>query len=190
MAEYVQIYLKSAFEWRNWLAGNYDKSNGVWLIYYKKHTGKPRVAYEEAVEEALCFGWIDSVIKRIDEETYMQKFTPRKPDSKWSELNKKRVHKLIREGKMKKIGLKLIEAAKQNGKWDESSSSTDLELSREILALLKTNQLAFENYKKLPPSHKKNYRNWVMSAKKTETQVKRCAEMIRLLVKGQSLGMK
>jgi len=191
MSEFEQIYLKSADEWRDWLAANHNKLIGIWLIYYKKHTGKPRVPYEKAVEEALCFGWIDSIIKRIDEDTYMQKFTPRKPDSNWSDTNKKRVRKMIKEGKMHNAGLKLVEAAKQNGKWDEVlTSQLNLKLSKEILILLKANPQAYAYYEKLPPSHKKNYNNWVMSAKKMETQERRCAEMIKLLEKGQSLGMK
>lgn len=191
MAEFEHIYIKSSAEWRDWLDENHHNTDGIWLIYYKKHTGRPRVPYEEAVEEALCFGWIDSTIKRIDEDTYMQKFTPRKPESNWSESNKKRVKKMIQEGKMQKSGLKLVEIAKQNGKWDKAyTSQINLVLSEEIMNLLKANSLAYKNYEKLPPSHKKNYNNWVMSAKKKETQLRRLDEMIKLLEKNQKLGMK
>lgn len=186
-----QIYLKTAEEWQRWLDSNHNKSKGIWLIYYKKHTGRPRIPYSEAVEVALCFGWIDSLVKRIDEDTYMQKFTPRKPGSNWSELNKKRVQKLIREGKMQKSGLKMVEIAKENGKWDKAyMSQKNFELSEEMLDRLKTNPRAYKRYEKLPASHKKNYNNWVMSAKKKETQIKRCSEMLRLLEKGRNLGMK
>lgn len=186
-----QIHLKTADEWRSWLSKYHDKKNGIWLIYYKKHTGKPRVAYNDAVEEALCFGWIDSIIKKIDDDTYMQKFTPRKPDSNWSALNKKRVQKMISEGKMTKAGMKLVETAKQNGKWEEKNiPQQNLELSDEILSMLKTHSKAFSYYQQLAPSHKKNYTNWVMSAKKPETKIKRSQEMIRLLEKEQTLGMK
>jgi uncharacterized protein YdeI (YjbR/CyaY-like superfamily) len=191
MTEFEKIYLKSAAEWRHWLTTNHNKTNGIWLIYYKKHTGKPRVPYGEAVEEALCFGWIDSIIKRIDDDIYMQKFTPRKVNSKWSELNKKRVLKMIREGKMNKAGLKLVEIAKQNGNWDNAyTSNLNLELSESILSILKNNNRAYDTYLNLAPSHKKNYNNWIMSAKKEETRLKRVREMIDVLTKGQTLGMK
>jgi uncharacterized protein YdeI (YjbR/CyaY-like superfamily) len=106
-------------KWRSWLEKNHSSAKGIWVIYFKKHTGKPTMTYAEAVEEALCFGWIDSLTKKLDEERYMQKFTPRKNNSNWSELNKKRVEKLIAEGKMENAGFDQIEKAKKSGKWDE-----------------------------------------------------------------------
>jgi uncharacterized protein YdeI (YjbR/CyaY-like superfamily) len=160
------------------------------LVYYKKHTGKPRVSYNEAVEEALCFGWIDSTVKRIDDDRYMQKFTPRKKDSGWSELNKKRVEKLTRLNKMEAAGLNAVVIAKENEKWDEVSASRQiLELSAEFIEMLNENPEASSFYKKLAPSHKKNYVNWVMSAKKHETRLRRCKEMIRLLADNKKPGM-
>lgn len=185
------IHLKDAQSWRNWLRHNHDKVAGIWLIYYKKHTGQPRVQYDEAVEEALCFGWIDSIVKRIDEDTYMQKFTPRKPLSNWSPSNKKRVEKLINSGKMSAPGIKAVNTAKENGKWDDPySSQIHFKLSPEFIDLLKTNRLAFVNFDRLAPSQKKQYSNWVMSAKKPETRLKRFTEMIRLLEKDKKPGMK
>ena len=189
--DFEQIYLKTAGDWRSWLVENHNNKNGIWLIYYKKHTGRPRVPYNEAVEEALCFGWIDSTVKRIDEDTYMQKFTPRKLVSKWSEHNKKRAEKMIKKGKMEQAGMQAIEIAKKNGKWDEAyTSQLNLELSSDLLISLKRNSIAFEEYLNLSPSQKKYYNNWVMSAKKPETRMKRYNEMIGLLEKGQKLGMK
>lgn len=185
------IYFKTPEEWRNWLKVNHDKSYGIWLIYYKKHTGKPRVPYNEAVEEALCYGWIDSTVKRIDDEKYMQKFTPRKPGSKWSDHNKKRVEKMIELGKMDAPGLDAVNIAKKNGKWDEAyTSQLNFDLSDNFLELLKASKAAYEAYSKLSVSQKKLYTNWVMSAKKEETRLKRCKEMILLLEKNQKLGMK
>ncbi len=99
------VYCATREEWRDWLEGNHDKCKGIWLIYYKKGSGKPRVPYDDAVEEALCFGWIDSTVRRIDEEKYAQRFTPRKPDSGWSELNMRRMEQLIKEGRMTEAGL-------------------------------------------------------------------------------------
>ena len=188
---FEQIYLPDTVSWRKWLEANHDKLNGVWLIYYKKHSGIPRVPYNEAVEEALCFGWIDSIVKRIDEERYMQKFTPRKPGSSWSESNKSRVSHLIQEGKMTPAGMKTIEVAKANGKWDEIvDAKKEFAFSDDVLTLLKSNGKAHKTFKNLSPSHKKQYTKWVMSAKKPETQLKRCREMIELLEKEEELGMK
>lgn len=99
-----QLYVTDRDAWRAWLEKNYDTEKEIWLIYYKKHTGKPRIPYDDAVEEALCFGWIDSTVKRVDDEKFAQKFTPRKNKSNWSDLNKKRAKKMIREGRMTKAG--------------------------------------------------------------------------------------
>jgi uncharacterized protein YdeI (YjbR/CyaY-like superfamily) len=186
-----QIYLPDSRSWRAWLEANHNKLDGVWLIYYKKHTGKSRVPYNEAVEEALCYGWIDSTVKRIDEDRYMQKFTPRKAYSSWSDSNKERVGRLIREGKMTDAGLRSIELAKKNGKWDEVvSAKRQLEFDPQIMEMLKASRKAFAAFQKLAPSHERNYRTWVMSAKRPETRLKRCREMIVMLEKNQKLGMK
>ena len=103
-------------EWRKWLSLNHDKSNGVWLTFYKIDSGKPSLDYEAAVEEALCFGWIDSIIKKIDDKKYVRKFTPRNETSKWSALNKKRAEKMILNKRMTKHGMLLITAAKESGR--------------------------------------------------------------------------
>ena len=189
--EFDQLYLPDAFSWRNWLEANHDKLEGIWLIYFKKHSDKPRVPYNEAVEEALCFGWIDSIVRRIDDDRYMQKFTPRKPRSNWSESNKSRVSHLISQGKMTAAGMKTIEVAKTNGKWDKVvDAKKEYAFTIDLLNLLKTNTKAYNNYERLAPSHKKQYLQWVMSAKKPETRLKRCKEMISLLEKQEKLGMK
>ena len=117
------LYITNRVDWRAWLERNNDTEKEVWLIYYKKHTGKPRIPYDDAVEEALCFGWIDSTVKRVDDEKFAQKFTPRKNKSNWSDLNKKRAKKMIREGRMTKAGLTKIEEAKRNGKRLESATT-------------------------------------------------------------------
>ncbi len=190
-AEFEQIYIETAAAWRNWLAEHHDKQKGVWLIYYKKHTGKPRVAYDEAVEEALCFGWIDSTVKRIDDERYMQQFTPRNAKSNWSELNKRRVKKLTREGRMMPPGIKSIEIAKQNRKWFEPDQpQINYALSPELINLLKAKKKAFSAYDKLSPSKRKLFTNWVMSAKRPVTRHKRFNEMVEMLIRGEDLGMK
>lgn len=186
--DHHQIFLPTSEDWRAWLEANHQAEKGIWLIYYKKHTGKPRVPYNEAVEEALCFGWIDSTVKRIDDERYMQQFTPRKPKSNWSHSNKKRVEKLIQEGKMTNAGMRLVEIAKQNGKWDEQTEAQKIfTFSEELLSLLQSNLKAFAQYLSLPPSHQKQYTQWVMSAKKPETQERRMKEMIRILESGEKI---
>src|SRR6185312_14358897 len=112
-----RYYAKDRHEWRKWLEENAATSQGVWLIYYKQSSGKPCVPYAEAVEEALCFGWIDSRANALDDERSMQLFTPRKPKSPWSRLNKERIERLMREGRMTPAGLAKIEAAKRDGSW-------------------------------------------------------------------------
>ena len=117
------IYLTNRKDRRLWLEKNYNSKKEIWLIYYKKHTGIKRIPYDDAVEEAICFGWIDSTVKRIDEQKVMQKYTPRNKRSVWSELNVKRVEKMLKAGKMTKIGLEKVEEAKKNGYWQKAYSS-------------------------------------------------------------------
>ncbi|MEJ2595418.1 MAG: YdeI/OmpD-associated family protein [bacterium] len=189
--EYKSLYLPDRESWRSWLQKNHDKLPGVWLIYYKKHTGKPRVSYNDAVEEALCFGWIDSTIKRIDVDTYKQKFTPRKPLSSWSAINKKRVEVMMEKGKMTEAGMKAVHIAKKNGKWNETMvPQRSPELAADLMNILRSETKAFTRYQKLTPGRRKNFNGWVMAAKKPEIRLKRCQEMIRLLNKNEELGMR
>ena len=163
----------------------------AWLIYYKKHTGKPIIPYDDAVEEAICFGWIDSIIKRIDDEKYARKFTPRTEDSRWSELNKKRAKKMIAAGKMTKAGLQKIEEAKRNGIWSQTSTQRkQFELSPEFEKNLKFNKKAWRNFNNLAPSYKKNYIGWVMSAKREETRKHIFNEVLRCLEQNKKPGLK
>src|SRR5437763_14926169 len=111
MGQPKTLYVRTRDEWRAWLARHHQSETEIWLIYYKKHSGRPRIPYEDAVEEALCFGWIDSIVKAIDGETVAQKFTPRRDSSKWSALNRRRVRKLIQEGRMTEAGLAKINPA-------------------------------------------------------------------------------
>ena len=115
--KYNELYVTNGNDWREWLKVHHDSKKEVWLVFYKKHTDIPSILYDDAVEEALCFGWIDSIFKRIDDDTYVRKFTPQNAKSKWSESNKKRVQKLISEGRMADAGMAVIQAAKQNGQW-------------------------------------------------------------------------
>ncbi|MDP8205467.1 MAG: YdeI/OmpD-associated family protein [Candidatus Electryonea clarkiae] len=186
-----KIYLENRNEWRDWLSANHDSVKEIWLVYYKKHTGKPRVAYNDAVEEALCFGWIDSIVRRIDDDRYMQKFTPRKDKSKWSESNKNRVARLIKNGQMTEIGMAKIRAAKESGEWEKiQPNQEDFEIPSKFANALKEQPVAMQNFDKLAPSHQRQYIGWIASAKLEETRQKRIKEAINLLSKNKKLGMK
>ena len=187
----LKLYVPDRKEWRKWLRKNHSLVKEVWLIYYKKHTGKPRIPYDDAVEEALCFGWIDSTIKRIDDEKYCQKFTPRNDKSNWSEHNKKRVAKMIKQGKMTKAGMEKIIAAKKNGNWNKKIiAEVKYQMPSELSQLLTVNKKAKEFFNQLAPSHKKQYIGWVASAKRIETKERRAREAIKLLETRQKLGMR
>ena len=186
-----RLHVTSREDWRSWLQKNHDSEKEIWLVYYKKHTGQPRVLYNDAVEEALCFGWIDSIVKTIDDETYMQKFTPRKAKSNWSDSNKKRVARLINSGEMTSAGLTPIETARANGCWDKVIASTrSIEMPAELKEALCANNEAREFFTGLSQSCKRQYMGWIGSAKKPETRQKRTKESISLLCKKQKLGMK
>jgi uncharacterized protein YdeI (YjbR/CyaY-like superfamily) len=185
------LHVTNREDWRQWLEKNHDKEKEVWLIFYKKHTAKLRVHYDDAVEEALCFGWIDSIVKRIDDEKYAQKFTPRKPGSKWSQLNKKRVEKMIKEDRMTEAGLALINAAKKSGKWEQFiSQPKELIIPPVVITALSANKKAWENFNNLAPSYQRQYVGWITTAKKEETRQRRLNEAIILLEQGKKLGLK
>jgi uncharacterized protein YdeI (YjbR/CyaY-like superfamily) len=180
--DYSQFHPKTRLSWRKWLEKNHEVATGVWLIYYKKDTGKRRLHYAEAVEEALCFGWIDSLPRKLDAERTMLKFTPRKPKSGWSELNKKRIEQLIKAKQMTKAGLLKIEQAKKNGSWDALTNSDQHAnkntLPAELEKSLKKNKKAFENFNAFPHSYRKRFFFWIDSAKKEETRKARIEQTI------------
>jgi uncharacterized protein YdeI (YjbR/CyaY-like superfamily) len=174
--------------WRAWLTEHASTETDIWLVYYKKHTGKPTVAYTESLEEALCFGWVDSLIQKIDEDKYARKFTPRKAGSNWSEVNRRLVAKLIREGLMTEAGLARVDfplpdlqtprlrpAAQEIPEWLESA--------------LKASPVAWVNFKNLPPSHQRRYIGWISDARREETREKRIHEAIALLEEKKRLGI-
>ena len=181
---------KDKDDWRNWLKKNHLKKDSIWLIFNKKDSPNPNLNWSEAVDEALCFGWIDSTKKSIDDEKYMQLFTPRKSKSIWSEHNKKRAEKLIEKGLMKDSGLGAINEAKRNGMWDQSSSTYDeRNIPEELKAALKKNISAKNFYDRLAPTYKKQFHWWIVSAKRKETKEKRIIEAIKLLKANKKLGM-
>lgn len=181
--EFEDFHPLSRGEWREWLAENHNKRGGIWFIYFKKQTGKPRVSYDEAVEEALCFGWIDSVPRKLDDERSKLLFTPRKPRSVWSKPNKERIEKLIVGGAMTEIGLEKIEAAKANGSWDALNASDNLEISEDLLREFEANNAAFENFDKFTDSVKKSILSWIYAAKTDATRARRIAETVSMAEK-------
>ena len=186
-----QLYVTNRNKWRQWLSKNHATETGIWLVFYKKETSKPTIAYEAAVEEALCFGWIDSIIKKIDAEKYARKFTQRSDKSRWSQLNKKRADKMIKQGRMTKVGLAKIKAAKKTGLWNKNGRpQMSLDIPPEFAKALARNKKAKECFEKLAPSYRKFYIGWVSVAKRPETKKRRIEESIALLEKGRKLGLK
>ena len=193
MQAFDSIYLPTREQWREWLKEYHQTERVIWLEYYKKHTGKPSIPYNDAVEEALCYGWIDSTIRRIDEERYMQKFTPRKMKSTWSVPNVLRVEKLIKQGKMTAKGLELYEFAKKQNLLPDPSLKQKPEMPEVpswFEEALDKNDDARRYFHKLAPSYRRIYIQWILDAKRAETRLRRLAEAIDLLSKGKKLGMK
>jgi len=177
--ERERVHPKSRAEWRAWLERNHADSPGIWLLYYKKATGKPRLEYDEIVEEALCFGWVDSRAGRLDDERSMLLITPRRPKSGWSKPNKERIRKLKRAGLLTEAGLEAVEVAKRNGAWTVLDGPEALEMPADLHAAFEENMAAKENYEAFPPSAKKVILAWIATAKREETRSKRIVETVR-----------
>ncbi|HLG38222.1 MAG TPA: YdeI/OmpD-associated family protein [Chitinophagaceae bacterium] len=169
MPEYKSTHPKTRQGWRKWLEKNHTTSPGIWLIYNKKSSGKSRVEYNDAVEEALCFGWIDSTMRPLDEERFMQRFTPRKPKSGWSGINKERIKKMTAAGLMTPAGLAKIEEAKKDGSWQSLDAiyapSFALELPPELEKMFLKNKKAKENFDNFSVSVRRQFLYWINSAK-------------------------
>lgn len=175
---------KSRREWRKWLEKNSQIKHSVWLIYFKSSTNVSTISWSEAVDEALCFGWIDSTKKTIDKERYMQYFSRRKPNSTWSKINKEKVAKLIQNNLMTKAGFDSIETAKQNGTWLIMDDVEKLIIPEDLRIALNKNESSMEFFQSQSKSIKKAMLHWVVIAKRIETRKKRIAEIARLAAKG------
>ncbi len=187
-----KVNVTTRSQWRRWLAENHDKEkDGIWLVFQRSETGRPSLEYEDSVEEALCFGWIDSIIKRTDDHTYCRKFTPRKDGSRWSDTNKKRVEKIIKEGRMTEFGLVKVEAAKRSGRWETNPRLVvSLDVPRDLSKALARNRTAKDFFGKLAPTYQKHFIGWIITAKRPETRAKRLKESLGLLERGEKLGLK
>jgi uncharacterized protein YdeI (YjbR/CyaY-like superfamily) len=178
-------------QWRQWLVDNHSLEKGLWLLFHKKHTGRPGLAYEDAVEEALCFGWIDGILKRIDGDKHMVRFCPRRKNSIWSERNKERVRRMVREGRMTEVGLAKVAAAKAGGEWDKAAVREDTTIvPAELMDALAKHEKARLNFASLAPSYRRQFIYWIAIAKREETRRKRIDETIRLLSRNERLGMR
>jgi uncharacterized protein YdeI (YjbR/CyaY-like superfamily) len=167
------VFASDRAAWRRWLKQNCARVEEIWLVFYKKGSGKQTVSYDEAVQEALCFGWVDGQKKGLDEQTYAFRFTPRKEKSAWSPSNLVRVERLIAEGRMMPAGLKAFHSA---GRRDVTPLPT--EMPKALEEKFRKNRAAWANYEKFPPGYRRVTAGWVASAKKEETQLKRLEKLI------------
>lgn len=174
------VHPLSREEWRGWLEQHHTRTEGVWLISYKKAAGKPRVDYEEAVEEALCFGWVDSKGKKLDEERSLLWFAPRKPRSGWSRPNQQRIERLIAAGRMAPAGLAKVEAAKADGSWNALDAVEALEVPLDLEQAFAAFPEARRYWDAFPRSVKRGILEWISTAKRPETRAKRIEETARL----------
>jgi uncharacterized protein YdeI (YjbR/CyaY-like superfamily) len=184
------LHLTTRESWRAWLAENHARETEIWLVYSKRHTGLPRVEYDDAVEEALCFGWIDSIVRTLDERRYAQKFTPRKAKSKWSALNRERFARMVREGKMTPAGMAKAPPPEEDGAAQPRVKRVWDSVPGYIEEALRAHGAAWTNFSNLAPSYRRLYIGWIEHAKREETRRKRLAEAVSLLEQNKKLGLK
>ncbi len=186
-----KVFAKDRKAWRSWLTKHGESETEVWLVYYKKTTGKDSVQYLESVEEAICFGWIDGIKRRIDDETYAHRFSPRRQRSKWSPLNIKVAQKMKKCGLMTETGLAAFNRREEyNTKVGKTRAANPFILTAEIEKTLRRNKKAWDNFNKLAPSYQKQFIGWLVTAKKPETRERRLKEALQLLERNEKLGMK
>src|SRR5689334_22887631 len=177
------IHPKTRSEWHQWLEQNHTQCEGIWVISFKKATGQARLEYDEAVEEALCFGWVDSKPNKLDDERSILWFAPPKSGTGWSRHNKNRVAKLIEAGEMSPAGLVKIEAAKQDGSWNALDAIEKLEIPPDLAKEFAENPTASEYFEAFPRSAKRAILEWIANAKQPATRATRIEETVRLAAK-------
>ena len=180
-------FFKSPTDFRKWLESHYASAKELWVGFYKKSSGKPSITWPESVNEALCFGWIDGIRKRIDDESYMIRFSPRKPNSIWSAVNIKHAQRLIKEERMRPAGLKAFQARKENRSGIYSYEQRSPELEEKYARKLKRNKAAWKFFQSQPPSYRKVMNWWVVSAKREETRLKRLEQLIEVSAQGRRM---
>jgi uncharacterized protein YdeI (YjbR/CyaY-like superfamily) len=182
------LFVQTVDQWRDWLAEHHDSDSEIWLIFYKLHTGVVSIDYKDALDEALCFGWVDSLVKRLDDRRYARKFTPRRADSRWSAANRKPYAALKASGRLKPAGFKRAPTDRTYSPppWFELPAK----LLDYIRRALKKHPAALWFFEALTPSQRRRYLGWIESAKREETKDRRFKEAIRLLAAGKVLGLK
>jgi uncharacterized protein YdeI (YjbR/CyaY-like superfamily) len=180
LEEQEYLYFRNAQEWRLWLHDNHLSATKAFLIFYKVDCGIESMRWEEAVQVAICYGWIDSTVKKLDENRRNQMFTPRKDKSVWSKLNKTYIEKLIANNLMHESGLRKIAIAKQNGSWEALDEVENHVIPKDLALAFEQNSLALKNYNNFSPSYRKSYLYWLNQAKRAETRTNRIAKIISL----------
>lgn len=178
------VEVDSTAAWRRWLKKNGERETCIWLVYFKPGAPKTGIDYESSVQEALCFGWIDSTVRRIDEHRYVRQFTPRNKKSNWSIPNRKRVHKLLEEGRMTEAGLALLPDDIHDHERIKPKPKPPLVIPDDLIKALARNKAAREKFEKLAPSAKRMYVQWINAARQDVTRKRRIAETIRLTIAG------
>lgn len=186
------VYLSTPEAWRAWLHAHHASETEVWLTYAKKHTGKPRIAYQRAVDEALCFGWIDSTTHRVDDVYYAQRFTPRRPKSEWSDLNRRRFRALVKAGRMTAAGLERGPRRRTGAEQAKvrARRAADSRVPGFMTKALARHPRARETFERMPPGKRRLLVGWIDSAKRDETKQRRLKEAVSLLARNLPLGMK
>lgn len=183
------FFAKTRQAWHKWLAGHHDSESEVWLVFYKPHAAAASIAYSDALDEALCFGWVDSLVKRLDDDRYARKFTPRKANSRWSQINRKRYAALKASGRLQPGGIARAPTSRGDAP-RPPRYELPAETPRYIQAALKKRPAAWRYFEQLAPSHRRRYIGWIEAAKRDETKARRLHEAIRLMLEGKPLGLK
>lgn len=183
------LAVRTLDEWRSWLDRHHASESEIWLVFHKKHTGIACIEYTDALDEALCFGWVDSLVKRLDDRRFGRKFTPRKADSRWSDVNRKRYAELEAGGRLHAAGIARPPTDRGYGP-QQTRRPLPAKLPAYIQTAFREHPKAFRHYEKLPPGERRKYIAWIDSAKREETKLRRLKEAIRLLASGQVLGLK
>ncbi len=174
--DHQRIYFSDRGAWREWLENNHALGPGIWVVFYKKGAGKQTMKYEESVEEAICFGWVDSRKRRLDDRRYALMFTPRNPRSPWSRTNKERVRRLVASGMMAEAGMACIEEARRNGAWAAYDPIEDLVVPEDLAVALAGRRSARENFEGLTVSARKSVLWWIATARRSDTRARRIAK--------------
>jgi len=186
------LYVTNRQQWRSWLAKNYRTATEIWLVYYKRHSGKPRIPYNDAVEEALCYGWIDSINKTLDHDRTAQRFSPRRKNSGLSAMNKERVRRLIKARQMTRFGLESIQHYLADGteKLSPSQKLAKFNLPADILETLKADPVVWKNFQKFPASYKRIRIGWIDGARKRPDEfAKRLRYFLKMTAQNKKFGM-